>query len=380
MKRYLIQRVFLSAFLLGNLAGCSVTFSQQNDSLLLNTLEKKTSETFKISGYLDAYYSYYSDSIGINNYEKFPVISPKSNQFGLNIIQITAQYSAEKVRALATLHYGDIPSSAWSPDFNMIQEANAGIRLSKKIWLDAGFFKTHIGTEALLPKDNITSSLAIITFYEPWWQSGIKLSYLPSDKLLLCLHVLNGYNTYIDNNKSKSFGITLTYTINEKGSLGYYNLLGNELPENISGKHMRFLNNIVFNYQFTPKLKANIGFDYITQQNSQILNSQKTASAYSGIITFKYQAKPLFGIYVRGETFSDENGFLTGYILDANKKITGYIVSGVTLGMEYKPKDNAFVRLEGRNLKMDDNQKIFLTDGKNTNSRLEILVNLGVSF
>ncbi len=61
MKRYLIQRVFLSAFLLGNLAGCSVTFSQQNDSLLLNTLEKKTSETFKISGYLDAYYSYYSD-------------------------------------------------------------------------------------------------------------------------------------------------------------------------------------------------------------------------------------------------------------------------------------------------------------------------------
>jgi hypothetical protein len=296
------------------------------------------------------------------------------------VIQLTAQYSADKVRAIATLHYGDIPSSAWSPDFNMIQEANAGIRLSKKIWLDAGFFKTHIGTEALLPKDNITSSLAIITFYEPWWQSGIKLSYVPSDKLLLCFHVLNGYNTYIDNNKSKSFGITLTYTINEKGSLGYYNLLGNELPENISGKHMRFLNNIVFNYQFTPKLKANIGFDYITQQNSQILYSQKTASAYSGIITFKYQAKPLFGIYVRGETFSDENGFLTGYILDANKKITGYIVSGVTLGMEYKPKDNAFIRLEGRNLKMDDNQKIFLTDGKNTNSRLEILVNLGVSF
>ena len=143
---------------------------------------------------------------------------------------------------------------------------------------------------------------------------------------------------------------------------------------------MRFLHNLVFNYQFSKKIKANIGFDYITQQNSNILDTLKSASVYSAIITLKYQIKPSFGIYVRGETFSDENGFLTGTLLDANNKITGYVVNGATLGMEYKPKDNAFIRLEGRNLQMDNDQKIFRTDGKDTNNRYEIMVNLGVSF
>ena len=182
MNRGHIQKIFFSLFIFGNIIYSSLVFSQQSDSIPQKTNSKIIPESFKVSGYVDTYYAYYTDSVGTNNYEKISVISPKSNQFSLNVIQLTAQYTAENVRAVATLHYGDIPSSAWSPDFNMIQEANAGFRISNKFWLDAGFFKTHIGTEALLPKDNIVSSLAVITFYEPWWQSGVKLSYLPNNR------------------------------------------------------------------------------------------------------------------------------------------------------------------------------------------------------
>ena len=374
------QNVIFIVFFLSFFSFHSNSFAQQKDSSHVKEIENKLPESIKISGYIDTYYAYYSDSVGTNNYQKFPVISPKSNQFGLNVVQITAQYSSEKVRAIGTLHYGDLPSSAWSSAFNMIQEANAGIRLTKKIWLDAGFFKTHIGTEALLPKDNIASSLSMITFYEPWWQAGFKLSYTPSDKLLLCLHVLNGYNLFIDNNKSKSYGLSVVYILGEKGSIGYYNLIGEESPEGIASNHLRFLNNLVFNYQFTNKLKANIGVDYISQQNSVITDTTKTASIYSGIITLKYQIKPMFGIYARGETFSDKDGFLTGVITDEKGKKSGYISNGATLGLEYKPTDNSFIRIEGRDLMMDASQKIFRTDGKNINSRLEAMINLGISF
>lgn len=345
-------------------------FSQGRDS----------TATFKISGYVDAYYGYYTDSVGTNNYQKFPDISPKSNQFGLNIAQLSAQYTSQKVRAVATFHYGDIPSSAWSPVFNMIQEANAGIRLRKKLWLDAGLFKTHIGTEALLPKDNITSSLSVITLYEPWWQAGIRLSYLPTDKLLICLHILNGYNTYIDNNRQKSFGLTLLYTFNDNLSLGYYNLLGEESNEGAATTHFRTLHNLVLNYQVTKKLKAVVGLDYITQQHSALADTTKTASVYSGIITLKYQFLPAFGMYVRGETFNDPDGFLAGAFPDAKNKYTGYKLNGATLGFEYKPLENAFIRLEGRDLMMDKDQKIFRTDGANTNNRIEATVNIGVWF
>ena len=355
------------------------SYSQQKDSVTVSSVSSVLSG-IKISGYVDAYYAYYTDSVGTGNYQKIPSVSPHSNQFGLNIVQITAQYSAEKVRAIATLHYGDLPTAAWSPAFNMIQEANAGVRLTKKVWLDAGFFKTHIGTEGLLPKDNISSSLSIITFYEPWWQAGFKLTYTPNNKLLVALHVLNGYNTFIENNKSKSLGLAVVYTLGEKGSLAYYDLVGEESPDGTPARHLRFLNNLVFNYQLTPKLKTVIGVDYITQQHSGISDTNKTSSVFSGIITLKYQLKSKFGIYARGETFSDRDGFLTGKIIDASNKGTGYILNGATVGVEYKPIDNAFIRLEGRDLIMDGKQKIFRSDGKNTNIRMEAMINVGVWF
>ncbi len=359
---------------------CSSAVAQQKDSSLIKTVIAKVPESFKFSGYVDAYYAYYTDSVGTNKNQKFGAVSPKSNQFGINIVQLTAQYSADRVRAIATLHYGDLPSAAWSPVYNMIQEANAGVRLTKKIWLDAGFFKTHIGTEGLLPKDNITSSVSIITFYEPWWQSGFKLTYTPNDKFLICLHVLNGYNTYVEANKSKSIGVSLAYTFSERGSIGYYNLTGDDSPDNSAAKHMRFLNNLVFNYQLTAKLKTTIGVDYISQQRTSISDSSKTASVYSAIVTFKYQLKQKYGVYARGEMYSDKDGVLSPRIINTDNKATGYVVNGATLGFEYKPADNAYIRLEGRDLIMDNKEKIFRTDGSNTNSRIEAMIHIGIWF
>ncbi|MEO6189448.1 MAG: outer membrane beta-barrel protein, partial [Saprospiraceae bacterium] len=346
--------------------------------------EKETkipTKLFSFSGYVDVYYGLYSDSIGTNNYQKFPVTSPKSNVFGLNIAQISGQYTSQKLRAIATFHYGDIPSIGWSPVFNILQEANAGFRITNKIWIDAGLFKTHIGSEAILPKDNIISSLAITTFYEPFLQAGVKLSYIPNDKYQFCLHILNGYNIFEENNKSKSFGLTFNYYF-DKGSFGYFNLIGDESPDDRISSHLRMLHNVVFTYKISPKLKTLIGFDFITQQNSVILNDSEMASAFGGLITFKYQLKPKLGIYARGETFNDKNGFLTGIIQDSKNKNTGFKVNGITLGFEFNPMENAFIRLEGRTLIMDKDQKIFHNSNENTNTniRKEIAVNMGVWF
>ena len=338
-------------------------WAQSNDS---------TSE-FKISGYTDVYYARYTDSVGLGNYQKFPVVSPRNNQIGLNIVQLTGQYTSANVRAIVTLHYGDMPASAWSPQFNMIQEANAGVKLAKKLWLDAGFFKTHIGTEALLPKDNIASSLSIITVYEPWYQSGVKLTYLPNDKFLFCLHILNGYNTFVSINNKKAAGVSFLYTMNDKFSFGYYNLLSDNTPDSIKTSHVRFLNNFVFNYQISPKIKVVAGADYIGQQHSGLIDPNKYASVYSLIVTMKYQFVTKFGVYGRYELFDDNDGILSG-------ATNRYDPNGVTLGAEYKPTGNSYIRLEGRELIMDDSQKIFRTDGQNTNTRYEAMINLGVWF
>jgi hypothetical protein len=341
--------------------------------------QQKDSATFKVSGYIDAYYAYYTDSMGAGDYQKFPSVSPRSNQFGLNTAQVTFQYDATKVRGLAVLHYGDIPVSAWSGTFNNIMEAHAGVLLTKKLWLDAGFFRTHFGTEGLLPKENFTSSVSVNTYYEPYYESGFRLNYNASDKLVINLYVLNGYNIYEENNEKKSLGIQATYALGDKGNIGYCNYIGDDTPtaaDSIS--HSRFHQNLFFNYQI-KKLKIQVGGDYCMQENGDTTGT-KSASMVSGVLGLKYQATTKFAVYARDEFFNDPQGFMSGANPDGNNKLTGYVLTGITAGVEYKPTDNSYIRLETRSLQMDAAQKIFWWDKKSRSSRMEILLNIGVSF
>src|SRR6187401_1706906 len=115
------------------------SYSQTADSAA--AVKKVDLPAIKISGYVDGYYAYYTDSVGAGNYQKFPAVSPRSNNFGLNAAIISAQYDGEKVRGIVTLHFGDIPRAVWAGTYNNVMEAHAGIRLTKKLWLDAGFFR-----------------------------------------------------------------------------------------------------------------------------------------------------------------------------------------------------------------------------------------------
>jgi hypothetical protein len=333
----------------------------------------------KISGYVDAYYASYTDSVGQGNFQKFPSVSPRSNQFGLNTAQLTAQYDGEKERGIVTLHFGDIAKSAWSSTYNPIMEAHAGIRLFKKLWLDAGFFRTHFGTEGLLPKENFTSSVSVNTFYEPYFESGVRLNYIPNDKLTINLYALNGYGIYEENNKKKSLAVLITYALGTKGNIGYSNYIGDDSPSSDSVSHLRIHQNLFLNYQIN-KLKIQIGGDFCIQQNSDLVVKNKSASMYSGVLGLKYQLNNKFAAYGRGEIFNDPQGCMAGVIIDKKNEFTGLKLWGATLGVEYKPTDNSYIRLEGRQLEMDKDQELFRWNGKNTNIRQEVLLNIGISF
>jgi opacity protein-like surface antigen len=339
-----------------------------------------TVSTWSLSAYADVYYANYSDSVGIGKFQKFPTVSPRSNSFGLNILQFAAQYDGQKVRAMAIVHTGDIPASVWSPTFPFIQEAHAGVKLFKTLWLDAGFFKTHFGTEYLLPKDNIASSISVNTYYEPYYESGLRLNFDPTKKLEINFFLLNGYNIFEDNNRKKSLGLGVTYALGDKGNVGYTNYLGDDSPDKDSLPHLRFHNNVFFNYQL-KKWKFQVGADYCFQQNADLATGSKTATMYSGIASVKYQAVPKFALYTRGEVFNDPVGFMSTIVTDkAGKVIGGIKLWGITLGAEYKPTTNSYIRLEGRFLQADESERIFWTDGSDTNVRVEAMMNMGLYF
>jgi hypothetical protein len=100
------------------------------------------------------------------------------------------------------------------------------------------------------------------------------------------------------------------------------------------------------------------------------------------VLIASYNATNKFRVFTRGEFFNDDKGFLSGTFNDKNNNLTGLKISGATLGVEYKPTSNSYIRLEGRDLIANSDQEIFHHNDQTTNSntRLEAMLNLGFWF
>lgn len=340
--------------------------------------EYDTTGKVKISGYIDTYYSYYTDTVGAGGYAKFPTSAPKNNQFGINIIQISAKYESSRMRGIATLFYGDIPLSAWSQNLNLIQEANVGFRIYKKLWIDAGYFRTHIGLESIQPRENITSSIAMTTYFEPYFLSGAKLTWQQSNKWTYQVNVFNGFSTFIETNKNKAIGVSVAYTGNQ-WTHTLSSIVCDEYPSNISQNHFRHYTNYIGVFKTSHivlGMEANFGY----QQNSRLNNPNQTAYLFSGIAAFKYRFTHFIAAYTRAEIFSDPDEVLTGPIENENHNLTGLDILGGTLGFEYKPIPNAFFRIESRVLKTKASERIFYYNDHSNNIRWEGIASIGLWF
>lgn len=329
-----------------------------------------------LSGYADTYFAAYNTRLSPQEFQDFIAVGPRDNSFGVNMAQIGLSYEHAKVRSNLIIHTGDIALATWSDDFPHLQQANVGIRLAEKLWLDAGFFSTHLGAESFLPKNNMLSSIAVLTYNEPFFQSGAKLSWDASDKLYTELWVLNGYHSLVDNNEAKSIGVLLSYSFSENTSLTYTNLYGRESEEEAADDQNRFYQNIYLNHE-DGNLSFTAAFDLGIQSHSNPSKPNGIAVIYGGLITARYQFNPEWSVTGRGELFNDENGFISGVMPDTNGNLAGLEMTAFTLGAEYRPLEKSYFRVEARHVSAADDLKIFPKDTPD-NQRLEFLVTLGI--
>lgn len=342
-----------------------------NRSKIIYELDSLLHPELHIGGYVSTYYSTNDDDNLVGGFVQFPTLEPRKDQFSLNMALISLNYNSNNFRSNITLHYGDVPESSWPKTFNLIQEANGGFRVYKKLWFDAGFFKTHIGIESFQPRENITTSMSMVNFYEPYFLSGAKLTYYASSKLSLQLNAFNGYNEYLDNNKNKAFGFSAAYAVNQNLSINYNVLTCDETPDAFVTKHQRLYNNLYATFQ-RNKLTIGAEANYGLQKNSLKTDSTKTASMYSGLIVAKYQILKVLAPFARLETFNDPNKILTGS-LDIGKYIRG-----TTVGVEYKPQKTVSLNAEWRILQSDN--LIFKQGNYTLNQRNELNLCLDLWF
>ncbi len=367
-----------SAIIIGGALSATYLFAQV-DSAKNATSPSPTPPAITFNAYVDMYYAVDNDySSDPNNatrrrrYRQAGFVNIIRDEFSLNTVQLTANLNLKNVRGKITLHYGSIAFTSqtlFSAESSVIQEANVGIQPVDNLWVDAGYFLTHIGNEVLVPKDNVFSSHTLVTTYEPFYQSGVRVAYTFSDKFEAHIHLLNGYGIVIDNNNNKSVSLFVAYKPMDFLTLSYASIYGNEQPRGTPAA-LRLYHNMNGTAQFGDLLiKGQV--DFATQE--ALRNGGKDGGSFiGGQVTARYGIGK-FGIAGRFEFFDDTDDLVL------SGKLKG---TGISLGLEYKPTENAFIRLEGRALSLDNSAiKPFQdTSGKVTGARTEAAVVFGVWF
>lgn len=355
----------------------------------------------KLEFYVDAYYAFDTDArLGVdndNNATTPNVFVPKGdrplnainfrrNEFNLNTAQMTASTQMDWFRGRATIQYGTVANSSWAPaKYSPIQEANLGIRAldnlggkGNELWLDGGIFLTHIGNEALMPRYNWLSNLALVTMFEPFYQAGLRASYNWGSLASLQLHLLNGYGTIEDNNLGKDFGWLVGFNPLSNLSLSWAGQVGDvgafDPAKKSDPGQWRFYNNFSATYQILEDLGVKGQFDVATESGKVYMGGQVTA---------RYNFLEKFGVTLRGEGINDAGGMLTSAFDSSSDNVAqGLQGFGVTLGLEYRPIDNAFIRLEGRQLVMNPTNNAVFVDpnGGTSANRFELSANTGFWF
>lgn len=207
--------------------------------------------------------------------------------------------------------------------------------VGKGLKFDFGKFVTYHGAEVIEAKDNPNYSRSLLFNYAiPFTHTGLKVGYTFSDAFNASLHVVNGWDNSDDNNKGKTFGLSVGVTPVEQIVMIFNLMYGPEKDNNT--KDNRFL----FDWVGTIKPVKNLSFilnvDYAKEDNSDGTPDSKWYG-YAGIV--KYDFTDMFSTSVRAEYFNDKQGVRTGTVQK---------VKEVTLTPEFRLAQGLILRPEYR--------------------------------
>jgi hypothetical protein len=357
--------------------------------MTFQSLISKEDLKINIGAYVDTYIAtdndkqpFPWDSTPGTKLRKLTTSDAYKDEFALNIAQISANISyGSKVRSLLVLQTGTLPETGFGNFKPNIQQANVGINLFNDIWLDAGYFLTHIGGESYLPKDNWLSTHSLVTIFEPFYQSGVKIAY-EGKSLSACLHILNGNNIFEDNNANKSIGLFLAYQSDKAFKISYAGIFGNEGAGKISQTKFHVMHNLCVEAHPSDKIGFKAQFDYATLEKGTFDDKGKPADGvfmgFSAQSQYKFTNE--FSGTVRFSYISNSDGIYNG-------GLNGFDGMAITGGIEYKPTETSYIRLESRMISLNEGEekagypgKIFFDGKEKVNSRAEVMLNFGVWF
>jgi hypothetical protein len=151
------------------------------------------------------------------------------------------------------------PSTArgqWNLDnaYRYLAEAYGGYHFDKMngINVDAGIFMSYIGLWSFYNFDNWTYQPSFVSSNTPWFFTGVRAQFFPSDKLKIEPWFVNGWQTYGKFNKAPGIGGQVLWRPNDKLSLVFNNYIGTDTLGNPGRKRFHTDDSIQVKYYDQP--------------------------------------------------------------------------------------------------------------------------------
>ena len=303
-------------------------------------------------GFIDGYYAYdfgrpIDQDRSFASGALFTTQPARHNEFNVNLAFVDAKLDAPRVHGRLALQYGTSVQSNYLAEprrgtvsgpavQQFIQEAYAGYRVARTLWIDGGIFFSNLGEEGWISRDNPTYTRSLVADYSPYYSSGVRALWQATPALALRLDVVNGWQNISETNQDKGAGVRIDYTVAPGATLTYYDYVGNEI-----GGRLRSFNGVGTNVAFAGRWRFVGEADYGTQQRA---GDAGRSSWYGGSAILRAQVTPTVGASMRLERYDDRDQVIlaTG---DAARPFRG---NSASLGIDVQPESRLVWRTELR--------------------------------
>ncbi|WP_115374867.1 porin [Adhaeribacter pallidiroseus] len=360
-------------YILLSLITSQITYAQTD------TVSTTTKLTF--SGFADVYYAYDFNKPVSHERPGFLYNHSRHNEFNVNLAFLKAAYTSNKVRGTLALMAGTYAQYNLAAEQELLKnifEANAGVQLAPKLWLDAGIFASHIGLESAISKDNYTLTRSLAAENTPYYESGAKLTYEAGSKWIFTGLVLNGWQNIREpeGNSSKAIGTQIQFKPTDKILLNSSTFIGNEKPDSV--KQQRYFHDFYAIFQISEQFKLAAIFDIGAEKRADSGGSGNyTGNTYNTwfnpTLLLHYNFTDKVGLGARAEYYHDPNN-----VIIASGTRNGFKTFGYSLNLDYAPVTKVLLRLEGRLLDSED--AVFTRDNRAVDESLAITSSLAILF
>lgn len=334
------------------------------------------SKQWEISGVVDLFYGYDFNQPEGKTRLSFLCNHNRHNQVVLNLGLVKLAYSQDRFRGNLALHAGSYSVDNYAEEPGILKhvfEANAGVLLSKKgnVWLDAGILPSHIGFESAISTDNLTLTRSILAENTPYFLTGGKVSFQPSDKWFFSGLIFNGWQriTLVEGSTKPSFGTQVQYLPKDGVVLNWSTFLGSDDPD--ASRRKRYFSNLYGQFQVNDALALTMGMDVGVQQQKR--GSSTYDPWFSPIVIGQVKWNQRIKSAVRVEYYQDRTG-----IRVKNAHPNGFATTALSVNVDYSLWKGLLWRVEASNYRSRD--QVFLYPESPTATNFFLISSLAYRF